>query len=63
MSITKLWAQSGSPTRPPPGITRKQTPDYLYRRAIEFAPRDGTVRLFYGILYDVSTYGTELVLV
>ena len=44
VSITKLWARSGSPTRPPAGIAPDQTPDFLYKRAIDFAPSDGTVR-------------------
>lgn len=49
VSVTKLWSRSGSRNHPPDGITRNQTPDFLYRRAINFAPEDGMVRLLYGI--------------
>jgi hypothetical protein len=55
VSVTKLWAEYGTATRPPPGVAPDQTPDFLYRRAISFAPTDGMVRLLYGIyLLDVG---------
>ena len=63
ISITKLWARGGSSTRPPYGIDPDQTPDYLYTRAIDFAPQDGTVRLLYGIyLLDVGREADAIVL-
>ena len=55
VSVTKLWAEYGTATRPPPGVAPDQTPDFLYQRAINFAPTDGMVRLLYGIyLLDVG---------
>ena len=54
ISATRIWERDGSPAHPPRGIGRTQTPDFLYKRAIDFAPADGTVRLLYGI-YLVDT--------
>ena len=54
-AFAKLWERSGTLANPPPGVDRQQTPDFVYRRAIEFAPSDGKVRLLYGIyLYDID---------
>lgn len=61
VSVTRLWARDGSTFRPPAGIARNQTPDYLFRRAITFAPADGTVRLLYGIyLLDAGRKGEAI---
>lgn len=49
VSFTRLWERSGGPVDPPPGVGPQQSPDYLYRRAIEFAPTDGVVKLLYAI--------------
>lgn len=49
ISATKVWERDGTPANPPRGVGRNQTPDFLYKRAIDFAPNDGVVRLLYGI--------------
>lgn len=49
VSFSRLWERSGAPLDPPPGVGPQQSPDYLYRRAIEFAPADGMVKLLYAI--------------
>lgn len=50
LSMEKLWYQhERQGSTPPPGVEPDKTPDYLYRRAIDFAPHDGVVRLLYGI--------------
>lgn len=61
LSITRLWAGSPSPTRPPRGVARDQTPDFLYRRAIDFAPTDGMVRLLYGMFLVDAGRKTEAI--
>ena len=48
----RLWDRSGSLVKPPAGVGRHQTPDFVYQRALAFAPTDGTVRLLYGIYLD-----------
>lgn len=49
-AMGRLWRKSrGQPGGIPRGLTVDQTADYFFRRAMEFAPDDGVVRMLYGI--------------
>ena len=49
ISMEKLWDQYQRKGETPPGVDPEKTPEFLYRRAIDFAPQDGVVNLLYGI--------------
>jgi hypothetical protein len=48
-SMAKLWRRHRWEGTIPKGIDPRKTPEYLFDRAIRFAPRDETVQLIYGI--------------
>jgi hypothetical protein len=48
-SMAKLWRQYLAKGEIPPRVPRGKPPEYLFERAIKFAPHDATVRLLYGI--------------
>jgi tetratricopeptide (TPR) repeat protein len=48
-SIAKLWRESMANNMIPDGIEPDKTPDFMFQRAMEFAPHDGVVPLLYAI--------------
>jgi len=48
-AMARLWRLNEQQGKPPPGANPSQTPDYWFRRAIEFAPHDGAAPLLYGV--------------
>lgn len=49
LSMERLWYRYERQYKTPPGVPTDKTPDFLYRRAVKFAPDDGVVKLLYGI--------------
>jgi tetratricopeptide (TPR) repeat protein len=48
-SMAKLWRQHMAQNLTPLGLEPDKTPEFLFNRAMQFAPHDGVVPLVYGI--------------
>ncbi len=48
-SMARLWRQYRKENLIPPGSDPRKTPEYYFKRAINFAPKDGTARMLYAI--------------
>jgi tetratricopeptide (TPR) repeat protein len=60
-AMAKLWRNHLERGTIPKGISPHRTPEYLFDRAIRFAPHDGTVRVLYGIhLYKLGKLNEAL---
>lgn len=54
-AMSRLWRRHMQKGQIPPGLDRKQSPEYWFEKAMVFAPRDAMVRLLYGIhLYRLN---------
>jgi len=49
VSYARLWRMSLAKGSPPDGVAPDKDPDYVFRRAMDFAPADGMVPLIYGL--------------
>lgn len=49
VSYSRLWRTSLAKGAPPFGVAPDKNPDYVFRRAMDFAPGDGMVPLIYGL--------------
>ena len=60
-SMANLWLRYRNKGTTPYGIKKSITPEFCFERAIEFAPKDATVRMLYGIyLYKIHKYKAAL---
>lgn len=49
VAYARLWRESLAKGAPPAGVAPDKNPDYVFQRAMDFAPADGMVPLIYGL--------------
>ncbi|MFQ5761078.1 MAG: tetratricopeptide repeat protein [Acidiferrobacterales bacterium] len=60
-AMARLWRESLQEGRTPRGLDPEKTPDFLFYRAMRFAPHDGVVPLLYAIhLHRMKKYDQAL---
>lgn len=60
-SMARLWREHRKSNTFPPGIPKRNTPEFYFGKAMKFTPQDGYVRLLYGIhLHTVGKYQKAL---